>query len=341
VSFVRDDPPAGGRLMTERDRRLDATVSIVIPVLNEEENIPTIVARLEATLDTVVAYEVIFVDDGSTDGTAELLRAIHADNPRVNALHLTRNFGHQTAISAGLLAARGDAVVIMDGDLQDAPELIPRFVERWRAGYQVVYAIRERRQEGWLKRGAYRMFYRMLARLSQINIPLDSGDFSLVDRRVVDVLNSMPERARFVRGMRSWSGFRQVGVAVDRAQRRAGQPKYTLRKLVRLALDGFFTFSYRPLQLASAFGILVSSAAFAIAVFLVFLKVVHGIPLQGWTSLIVAVLFLGGVQLIGLGILGEYIGRIYEEVRARPSFVVSSITGKTRLDPGAVSISSR
>jgi dolichol-phosphate mannosyltransferase len=327
--------------MTVREGRLDAMVSIVIPVLNEEENIPTIVARLQAALENVVAYEIIFVDDGSTDGTAELLRAIHAGDSRVHALHLTRNFGHQTAISAGLLAARGDGVVIMDGDLQDAPELIPTFVEQWRAGYEVVYAIRERRQEGYLKRGAYRVFYRMLARLSRINIPLDSGDFSLVDRRVVDVLNSMPERARFVRGMRSWAGFRQVGVSADRAERLAGQPKYTFRKLVRLALDGFFTFSYRPLQLASAFGILVSSVAFALAVFLIFLKAVHGIPLQGWTSLIVAVLFLGGVQLIGLGILGEYVGRIYEEVRGRPSFIVSAVTGKTRLEPGAVSIPPR
>ncbi|PYN95638.1 MAG: glycosyltransferase [Candidatus Rokuibacteriota bacterium] len=313
---------------------MDKTLSVVIPVLNEEDNVRELVRRLRASLQSVLPFEIVFVDDGSTDRTPAILRELHEGDARIKAVHLTRNFGHQRAISAGLYAASGDAVVIMDGDLQDAPELLTEFVDRWRAGYEVVYAIRERRRENWLKRAAYKTFYRLLAWISQIDVPLDSGDFSLMDRRVVDVLNAMPERTRFVRGMRSWSGFRQVGVRVSRDERFAGQPKYTYRKLLALALDGFFSFSSRPLQFASGFGMLVSSAAFLLAVFLVFLKIVHGIPLQGWTSLIVAVLFLGGVQLICLGILGEYVGRIYDEVRGRPPFLVGAVTGKTRLEPG-------
>jgi dolichol-phosphate mannosyltransferase len=252
----------------------------------------------------------------------------------VRVLHLTRNFGHQAAISAGLRATAGDAVVVMDGDLQDSPESLPAFVEQWRTGYEVVYAVRARREGSWLKRLAYKLFYRVLGRISQINVPLDSGDFSLMDRRVVDVLNSMPERTRFVRGMRSWAGFRQTGLPLERGARFAGEAKYTYGKLLRLALDGFFALSYRPLQLASLFGAVVSLVAFLLALLLVFLKIVHGIPLQGWTSLIVAVLFLGGVQLISLGILGEYVGRIYDEVRARPPYLVGNVVGKTRLERG-------
>jgi dolichol-phosphate mannosyltransferase len=309
-------------------------LSVVIPVLDEEENVVELAARLTAALEGHIAFEIVFVDDGSTDRTPVILQELHRADGRVKALHLTRNFGHQAAISAGLHAAAGDAVVVMDGDLQDAPEVLPEFVASWQRGYDVVYAVRERRPESWLKRVAYKAFYRLLARLSRIDVPLDSGDFSLMDRRVVDALNAMPERTRFVRGMRSWSGFRQIGVPVARDARHAGRPKYTYRKLVRLALDGFFAFSYRPLQVASGLGLLVSSVAFLLAVFLVFLKIVHGIPLQGWTSLIVTTLFLGGVQLICLGILGEYIGRIYDEVRGRPTFVVAAVTGKTRLGPG-------
>jgi dolichol-phosphate mannosyltransferase len=316
-------------------------VSIVIPVLNEEDTIPELVRRLEAVLEGRVPFEIIFVNDGSTDRTPEILRALHERDPRIKSLHLARNFGHQASISAGLQAASGDAVVVMDGDLQDEPEVIPEFLERWRHGDDVVYAVRERRQAVWLKRVGYRVFYRLLARISMINLPLDSGDFSLIDRRVVDVLNAMPERTRFVRGMRSWAGFRQSGVRCARAARLAGAPKYTYRKLVRLALDGFFAFSYRPLQLASAFGGAVSVVAFLLAVFLVFLKIVHDIPLQGWTSLIVTVLFLGGVQLICLGILGEYVGRIYDEVRGRPSFVVADVVGETRLKPPATGPTTR
>jgi dolichol-phosphate mannosyltransferase len=310
---------------------------VIVPVLNEERNIPELVARLHAALGAskTCEYEIVFVNDGSTDRTPAILRALHAVDPRVKSIHLARNFGHQTAISAGLRAAGGDAVVVMDGDLQDAPEVIPEFVARWREGYHVVYAIRARREASGLKRIAYKTFYRMLTVISQIDIPPDSGDFSLMDRRVVDEINRMPERARFIRGMRRWVGFRQVGVDVSRGARHAGAAKYTYARLVRLAFDGFFGFSSRPLQLASVCGLVVSAVAMALAVTLVLLRVFHGIPLQGWTSLMVTVLFLGGVQLISLGILGEYVGRIYDEVRGRPPYVVASVVGDTRLSAPA------
>jgi len=309
-------------------------LSVVIPVLNEERNIHELVRRLWTVLEPSVAFEIIFVNDGSIDGTAELLRKLHDQDKRIKSVHLARNFGHQAAISAGLRAACGEAVVLMDGDLQDAPELIPEFLQKWQEGYQVVFAVRKRRRAHWVKRIAYRTFYRVLRAISNIDIPLDSGDFSLIDRRVVDIVNAMPERTRFVRGMRSWAGFRQVGVEVVRDPRYAGTPKYTFRRLLRLALDGLFSFSYRPLQLASLFGLAISGLAIILAVGLILLKVLHGIPLLGWTSLMVTVLFLGGIQLISLGIIGEYVGRIYDEARGRPTYVVGSIVGETRLDPG-------
>jgi glycosyltransferase involved in cell wall biosynthesis len=310
-------------------------VSVVIPVLNEERNVRELHRRLIRVLEGESAdFEIIFVNDGSTDASSDVLRELHERDERVKSVHLARNFGHQAAISAGLRAASGDAVVAMDGDLQDAPELLPDFLKLWRAGYQVVYAVREHRTGSWFKRLAYKVFYRALQRISHIRLPLDSGDFSLMDRRVVNIINEMPERIRFVRGMRSWVGFRQTGVAQVRDERFTGEPKYTTWKLVRLALDGFVGFSYRPLQIASMFGAAVSVIALLLSVTLVALKVLHGIPLVGWTSLIVTVLFLGGVQLICVGILGEYIGRIYDEVRQRPPYVVADVLGKTRLDVG-------
>jgi dolichol-phosphate mannosyltransferase len=307
------------------------TLSVVIPVLNEENNVPELARRLRETLDDAgIPFEVVFVNDGSTDRTPQILQELHDQDKRIKAVHLARNFGHQGAISAGLAAACGGAVVIMDGDMQDPPEMLLRFVEKWREGFDVVYAIRERRSESWLKTQGYKMFYRLLGQISQIPMPLDTGDFSLMSRRVVDVLNAMPERTRFVRGMRSWVGFRQVGVGHTRGPRYAGEPKYTYGKLFRLALDGFFAFSYRPLQVASLFGVAVSVLAMLLATGLIVLKLTHGIPLLGWTSLIVAVFFMGGVQLICVGILGEYVGRIYEETRGRPPYIVARVTGDVR-----------
>jgi polyisoprenyl-phosphate glycosyltransferase len=315
--------------------RASGLLSVIVPVLNEEDNISELVRRLKAALDGGLPFDLIFVDDGSTDRTWRLLTALHAEDPRVKSVRLARTFGHQAAISAGLRAATGDAVVVMDGDLQDAPEVVPEFVKRWLDGDDVVYAIRQSRQASWAKRVAYHVFYRVLARISAVDLPLDSGDFSLMDRRVVDVLNAMPERTRFVRGMRGWAGFRQSGVPCDRGNRFAGRTKHTYSTLVRLALDGFFGFSNKPLQLASALGIAVSGASLALALALVVLNLVASVPLHGATALLLAVLFLGGVQLICLGILGEYVGRIYDEVRARPPFVVAAIVGETRLPPTA------
>jgi len=310
-------------------------LSIVIPVFNEEKNIPELVRRLRAILGESVDFEIVFVNDGSTDRTFELLHEVYGEDKRFKSLHLARNFGHQAAISAGLRAAIGEAVVVMDGDLQDAPEAIPAFMARWREGYEVVYAIRSSRQAPRLKLFVYKLFYRVLRALSQIDIPVDSGDFSLMDRKVVDAVNGMPERTRFVRGMRRWVGFRQIGVDVPRDARFAGEAKYDFSRLLRLALDGFFAFSYRPLQLASLLGLGVSALAIVTSVVLVALKVFHGIPLLGWTSLMVAVLFLGGVQLISLGILGEYVGRIYDEARERPPYVISSVLGETQMSSEA------
>lgn len=303
-------------------------LSVVVPVLNEEANLRELVRLLSLTLDGAgIPFELLFVNDGSTDGTRSILTKLHHADPRVKSLHLARNFGHQAAISAGLQAAGGDAVVIMDGDLQDSPDMLLRLVEEWRRGADVVYAVRSQRSESVVKRAAYGLFYRLLDRISDIRIPLDTGDFSLLGRNVVDVLNSMPERTRFIRGMRSWVGFRQVGVEHVRGPRFAGTAKYTFGKLLRLAFDGFVGFSYRPLQLASLFGAVVSVMAFLLALGLVVLKLTHGIPLLGWTSLMVGMLFFGGVQLICVGILGEYVGRIYEEVRGRPPYVVASVLG--------------
>jgi dolichol-phosphate mannosyltransferase len=312
------------------------TLSVVIPVLNEELNVRELVCRLCAALESLgISFEIVFVNDGSTDRTGDLLRELHAEDKRVKSIHMARNFGHQAAISAGLRVSAGDAVVVMDGDLQDSPEFVEALLAKWREGWDVVYAIRVRRAGSRLKAACYRMFYRLLGTISQISIPLDSGDFSLMDRRVVDVVNSMPERTRFVRGLRSWAGFRQVGLEVPREARWAGTAKYTFGRLLRLALDGFFAFSYRPLQLASFLGMMVSGLSIVLAVLLVVLKIVHGIPLLGWTSLMVAVLFLGGVQLISLGILGEYVGRIYDEARGRPPYVIAEVVGEVRGLPRA------
>jgi dolichol-phosphate mannosyltransferase len=306
-------------------------VSVVIPVRDEQETIPTLAGRLRDVLGPIGDFEVIFVNDGSTDATAAVLHALHDEDKRFKSLHLTRNFGHQAAIMAGLRAAAGDAVVVMDGDLQDPPETIPAFLARWREGHDVVYGVRTHRPEGWAKRAAYSVFYRVLSAISQTSTPVDSGDFALMDRRVVDLLGAMPEQPRFLRGLRSWVGFRQVGVEVVRDARHAGRPKFTLLKLVRLALDGFFSMSHRPLQLASLLGFAVSGLALGLGLLLALLKIFHGIPLLGWTSLMVGVLFLGGVQLICLGILGEYLGRVYEETRHRPAYFIATVVGETRV----------
>lgn len=303
-------------------------LSVVVPVYNEEEVLPAFHARLSAVLGTLPCQsEILFVNDGSKDGTAAVLERLAAQDERVKLLALTRNFGHQPALSAGLDHCSGDAVVLIDADLQDPPELIGQFYAKWREGYQVVYGQRRRLEEGFLKRSVYHAFYEILHRLASIDIPLDSGDFSLLDRGIVQTLRQMPERTRFLRGLRSWVGLRQIGIEYERPARHSGSSKYSLAGLFKLAFDGIVSFSTLPLKAALFLGLLVSAAGFAGMLFLIYLRLLHTFDLPGWTSLMVVVLFLGGIQLITVGIVGEYIARIYEEVKFRPLYLVASRVG--------------
>lgn len=304
------------------------TISVVIPVFNEQDNLSALYDRVSSILTQCEpGYEIVFVDDGSRDRSLELLHGFEARDRRVTIVELARNFGHQVAISAGLDHARGQGVIIMDADMQDPPEVLPQFIAKWREGHDVVYAIREHRKEGWLKRQAYNLFYRLLQRIANIRIPLDAGDFCIMDRRVVDVLNGMPERNRFVRGIRSWVGLDQVGLAYERQARYAGETKYTFRRLLYLALDGLVSFSYVPLRMISIIGLCVSVMSFILAVFYAIQKLTVGLNPPGFATLIVAVFFLAGIQLITIGVIGEYVGRIFEEVKQRPLYVLRRVTG--------------
>jgi dolichol-phosphate mannosyltransferase len=308
--------------------RAGPQLSVVIPVYNEEDNLPDLFARLTDVMErTGVRYEIIFVDDGSRDGSMAILRGFAAADARVLVVELARNFGHQVAISAGLDHARGDGVIVMDADLQDPPEVLPEFIAKWREGHDVVYAIRTQRKEHWLKRSAYAAFYRLLKRVANIDIPLDAGDFCIMDRRVVDLLVGMPERNRFVRGIRSWVGLDQVGLAYQRHARNAGKPKFTFSRLVYLALDGLFSFSYVPLRVITMLGFGVSLVSILLAVFYVVQKLTVGLNPPGFATLIVAIFFLAGMQLTTIGVIGEYIGRIFEEVKRRPLYVVRRVVG--------------
>jgi dolichol-phosphate mannosyltransferase len=302
--------------------------SVVVPVYNEVGVLPELYRRLTTVmLGMGEPYEIMFVDDGSTDDSIQIIRDLNSKDPAIKCLSLSRNFGHQTAISAGMAHASGKAIIVMDGDLQDPPEVIPQLVEKWKGGYDVVYAVRKKRKENLLMRTAYAAFYRVLKYLSDIEVPLDSGDFAVMDRKVVNLLASMRERNRFVRGLRSWVGFKQIGIPYEREKRYSGRPKYDVSRLVRLALDGFVTFSRKPLQLASILGLAFSGVAFTLGFYFVILKLTIGIPVPGWTSLVVIILFLGGIQLFAIGVVGEYISRIYDEVRQRPLCVVSDYIG--------------
>ena len=311
-------------------------VSVVVPCFNEEAVIGLTHQRLvEALGDTPsLDLEIVYVNDGSRDRTEELLFALADRDPRVKVVSFTRNFGHQPAVSAGLEYASGDAVAVIDADLQDPPEVILRLVEKWREGYDVVNAVREKRKEGVAKRFAYALFYKLYRRLASIDVPLDSGDFALMDRRVVDVMNALPEKNRFVRGLRSWSGFRQTGVAYERDSRAAGETKYSFRKLLLLAFDGIVNFSTAPLSFI--FGLGIVTAVIAMCAGAIYLAArIFAIPIfgytpgeaPGFTTLILTILFFSGVQLISIGILGEYLGRIYQEIKMRPTFVVKEVRG--------------
>lgn len=298
-------------------------LSVVVPLYDEEGLVPVLVARLGRVLDGLgLEAEVVLVDDGSRDGTLAAVARAHAHDPRFVGLALSRNFGHQLAITAGLAHARGDAVVVMDGDLQDPPEAIEALWAKLREGYDVVYAVRASRPEGLLKRFAYRAFYRLLGALGAIEVPLDAGDFGIMTRRVVDTLNAMPERRRFVRGLRAWVGFRQTGLAVGRAPRHAGRSKYTPGKLIGLALDGLIGFSDAPLRWAGGFGAVVTLTATA-ALTLGLARGAVGLAMPpGWYWAVAVLGFTAGVQLVFLAVLGEYVGRILHEVNARPLYVV-------------------
>lgn len=306
-------------------------ISIVIPIFNEQEILEQLYDRLESAAPLwKEEYEIILVDDGSSDNSFNIMSSFSKKNSHYRILKLSRNFGHQPAISAGIKNAKGDAVIIMDGDLQDPPEELPRFLEKWREGYHVVYAIRTKRKEGLLKRIAYKAFYRLLARVSDIDIPIDSGDFCVMDRKVVDALNlQMPEKIRFVRGLRAFAGFKQIGVTYERAKRAGGEVKFTFRKLVKLAIDGIFDFSTFPLRLATYLGLFISIPSFLLGLFFIVHRII-GFKILGYSpqdtpgmaTLAVAMFFLGGVMLIMLGVIGEYLGRIYIEVKQRPFFII-------------------
>lgn len=299
--------------------------SIVAPIYNEAANIPVLYQRIQEVLDTTgEEWELLLVNDGSTDDSAEIIRQLASQDTRVRPVIFARNFGHQIAVTAGLDYSRGQAVVIIDADLQDPPEVILDLIAKWREGYEVVFAIRaEREGEGWFKLFTASLFYRLISKITDVDIPLDAGDFRLLDRKVVDVLNRMREKHRFLRGMSAWVGFRQIGVPYKRAARYAGETKYPFRKMFRLAINAITGFSYFPLQLATYIGF-VSAGIAILSIPLVIALRLWGsqAPLVGQATTLIAVLFLGGVQLISLGILGEYIGRLYDEAKGRPLYIV-------------------
>ena len=308
-------------------RSLSTHLDVIVPIYNESANLEELWSRLSRVFEERgIPFRLIFVNDGSRDDSLDHLRRLAASDPRARVLSFSRNFGHQKAVSAGLEHADGDAVVVMDADLQDPPEVVPDLLAKWSAGFDVVYAVRTRRKENAAKRASYAIFYRILRRISDVQIPLDSGDFALMDRKVVRTINSLPERNRFLRGLRSWVGFRQTELVYERMQRHAGEPKYRTRHLMKLALDGFFGFSTVPLQLATYVGFIAAGLGLLYLLYALASRFLHGTP-AGWTSLAAIVLFMGGTQLIILGILGGYVGRVYEEVRRRPLYVLDEKIG--------------
>jgi polyisoprenyl-phosphate glycosyltransferase len=313
----------------------ESTYSFVLPILNEEEVLPELHRRLSSVADALDGpSEFIFVDDGSQDRTREILLDLRKADPRVKLVFFSRNFGHQLAITAGIDCAGGDAVVVMDSDLQDPPEVVPRLAERWRDGYQVVYAVRSAREgESEFKLRTAKLFYRLLNRASDIELPLDAGDFRLIDRRVADVIRSMREPDRYLRGMIAWAGFRQTGIEYERAPRAAGSTKYSLARMIRFAIDGLISFSTIPLRLALGLGFLISALAFAAGVVAAVLKLAGAYAIPGWASVTVLLSFFSGVQLLVLGMMGQYVGRVYEQGKSRPLYLISESHGFSRSVP--------
>jgi glycosyltransferase involved in cell wall biosynthesis len=318
-------------------------LSIAIPIHNEESTLPELLRRTRAVLDCIAGgpHELLLVDDGSADGSLAMLEEAAKEDDRVVVISLSRNFGHQAAITAALDHVTGDATVVMDGDLQDVPEAIPQFVERHLEGYDVVYAKRVSRKEPWPLRLCYFVFYRMMSQLSDVRLPLDAGDFGLMSRRIVEQLRRMPEHHRYLRGMRSWVGFRQTGVPVERAERHAGKSKYSLVRLMKLASDGIFAFSIVPIRAAALLGAAAMVLSLLYAVYSIYVKVVLHVAPKGFTALILMISFLSGVLLFFLGIIGEYVGRVYEEAKARPIYVIGSVVGGLKSGTGPAPTAAR
>ena len=306
--------------------RTALNVSVAIPVYNEQETLLELYRRLRSVLDQIAGqHEMVFVNDGSSDQTEEMLSALAAADEQVKVVHLSRNFGHQSALTAAFEYVTGDVMVLMDGDLQDTPETLLKFVEQHRAGYDVVYAVREKRKEGWLLRLAYSGFYCLISRLSRLDLPRGAGDFGLLSRRAVEAIRRCPERHRYLRGLRRWVGFRQIGIPVERDARFAGESKYSWWKLFSLAFDGIFSFSVAPLRAAIWLGVLTIMGSLAFVGYATLAHLLWGQSPQGFTALITAITFLAGVQLVFLGVIGEYIGRIFEQVKLRPMYLVDRV----------------
>jgi dolichol-phosphate mannosyltransferase len=303
-------------------------LSVVVPLFNEQGNVAELARRIHAILSALPGqptFEMCFVNDGSSDRTLPLLERVAENYPGVAIVNLSRNFGHQIAATAGLDVARGDAVVLMDGDLQDPPELIVDFVDKWREGYDVVYAIRRtRRGESVFKLVTAKVFYRVIKAMTNVSIPVDTGDFRLMSRRVIDALGRTRERHRFLRGLVSWVGYRQIGITYDRAERHSGSTKYPFSKMLKFAVDGITSFSQIPLRLSTYLGFATSTFAFLYALVVLALQFAH-LNFPGYTSTMLAILFIGGIQLVGIGILCEYVGRIYDEIKARPLYLIADI----------------
>ena len=309
-----------------------ALLSIIVPVYSEEKVIPEFYRRMKAVLAGLSArfdHEILFIDDGSRDGSAALLKELSRTDSSVKVISFSRNFGHQFAITAGLDFVRGNAAVIIDGDLQDPPEVIPEMLQKWEEGFKVVFGIREKRRgENVFKLLTAKAFYRLIRLLSDVRIPIDAGDFRLLDRRVVEALKNVREENRYLRGLVSWTGFAQVGILYRRDRRYAGKTKFTLKKMVRFAFDGILSFSDKPLKISAYLGFLITLASFIMALRVLIGKIRHPeVLVSGWTSLILAVLFIGGIQMISLGILGLYLGRQYREVKRRPLYIIAETSG--------------
>ncbi len=303
-------------------------ISIVIPIYNEHETIPELHHRLSQVMGQVSEpYEIIFVNDGSQDNSLPALKQCAGKDSRVKVVDLARNFGHQVAISAGIDSAGGEAVILMDGDLQDPPELLTKLIALWRDGFDVIYTVKRSRKENVLKRFAFHSFYKVMQMFSSIPIPIEAGNFSLMDRKVIAVLQSMPERNRYIAGMRAWAGFKQTSIEYDRGARFAGKPQMTISRLMHLAFDGIFSFSNAPLRLATYVGVSIAFLAFIGMLYVIYAKLFTDKATPGWASPVFSILFMGGLILLTLGIIGEYLGRIYDEVKRRPLYVIKEKIG--------------